>query len=68
MTPLVVTTISVYNVPGLSDIVSRSGPGSTLDLLLGSSLIWVFDLSSVSLFSVFIRLSAAPQIGSLRPE
>jgi hypothetical protein len=50
-TPLVVTTISQP-----SDVVSRSGPGSSLDLLLGSSLIRVsgrsFDLSSVSLFSV----------------
>jgi hypothetical protein len=52
-TPLVVTTISVYNVLGPSDVVFRSGPGSSLDLLLGSSLICVsgrsFEPSSVSL-------------------
>jgi hypothetical protein len=55
--------------------VSRSGPCSSLDLLLGSSLICIsggsFDLSSVCLssllFSVSVRLSAAPQIGCLRP-
>jgi hypothetical protein len=55
-TPLVVTAISVYNVLGPSDVVSRSGPGSSLDLLLGFSLICVsgrsFDLSSVCLLCV----------------
>jgi hypothetical protein len=51
-TPLVVTTISVYNVLGPSDVVSRSGPGSSLDLLLDSSLVCVFDLSSVCVSSL----------------
>jgi hypothetical protein len=58
-TSLVVTTISVYHVLGPSYVASLSGPGFSLDLLLGSSLICVsdfsFDLSflcvsSVSLF------------------
>jgi hypothetical protein len=75
-TSLVVTTISVYNVLRSSDVVSRSGPGSSLDLLLRSSFICVFVLSSVSLFclclfsmslfSVSVRLPAAPQIECLR--
>jgi hypothetical protein len=51
-TSLVVTTISVYNELWPSDVVSQSGPGSSLDLLLGSSLFCVFDLSSVICSSV----------------
>jgi hypothetical protein len=82
-TSLVVTTVSVYNVLGPSDVVSRSGPGSSA-LVLRSSLISVsgrsFDLSSVIslLFlssvicllcspSVCVRLSAAPEVGCLCP-
>jgi hypothetical protein len=53
-TPVVVTIISVYNELLSSNVVSRSGPGSSLDLLLGSSLRCAFDLYSVSLFSVCV--------------
>jgi hypothetical protein len=61
-TPPVVTTISVYNVLWPSDFASLSGPGSSLDLLLGSSLICVFDLcfSSVSLFYLCLYLGVSP--------
>jgi hypothetical protein len=67
-TPLVVITISFYNVLGPSDVASRSGPGSSA-LVLGSSLLCVsgrsFDLSSVIcpvisfLCSVFSVLSVS---------
>jgi hypothetical protein len=51
-TTSLVTTISFYNVLGPSDVVSRSGPGSSLGLLFGSSLICVSGRSFVSLFCV----------------
>jgi hypothetical protein len=57
-TSLVVTTNSVYNVLGPSDVVSRSGSGSSLDLFGDLSSISLMCLSSVPLFSVcFLSVS-----------
>jgi hypothetical protein len=73
-TSLVVTTISVYNVLGPSDVVSRSGSRYSLDLvawifihlclwsLFCFSLLCLFSLCVSSILSVSVRLSAAPQI------
>jgi hypothetical protein len=59
-TSLVVTTFSVYNVLGPSDIVSRSGPGSSA-LVLGSP--WIFSDRCWSLFcDLFCDLSSVSSL------
>jgi hypothetical protein len=64
-TSLVSTTVSFYNVLGPSDVVSRSGPGSSA-LVLGSSLIYVsdrsLDLSSLCVSSVSLFYLSCPFI------
>jgi hypothetical protein len=66
-TSLVVTTISVYNVLGPSDVVSRSGPGSSLDLpwsasslLFSSPLLFCSVLFSSPLLFCVLCLGVSP--------
>jgi hypothetical protein len=56
-TPLVVTTVSVYNVLGPSDVVFRSGPGSSLeDLPWSASLISLLCLSLLCVSSLLFSV------------